>query len=105
MSTPHPAHPVIFPLLLQPGQDGPAADGGDEYEVVEGLDQETQGLMRKYEAKVERKVASDNAHIIAAYGVIWSLFAIYGVFLLVRNFRQQRDLADLKKQLDAESKG
>lgn len=87
-------------LLFAPAP-APADDAADdEYEAVEGLDQETQSLMRKYEAKVERKVASDNAHIVAAYGVIWSLFAIYGVFLLIRTFRQQRDLADLKKQLD-----
>ncbi len=91
---------VAAPLLFAPAP-APAQDAGDdEYEAVEGLDQETQQLMRKYEAKVERKVASDNRHIVAAYGVIWSLFAIYGVFLLVRTARQQRDLADLKKQLD-----
>ena len=85
-----------LPQLALAYQDPPA---DDEYETVEGLDQQTTKLKREYEAQVEQKVASDYAHIVWAYGVIWSLFAIYGVTLLVRSIRQQRDLAALQSEL------
>lgn len=77
-------------------------DGMDEedgYEDVEGLDQETVALKREYEAEVEAKVASDYAHIVLAYGVIWTLFAAYGMYLLFRSGRLSRDLGELRRKV------
>ncbi len=78
--------------------DGMEEDDG--YEDVEGLDQETVALKREYEAQVEQKVASDYAHIVVAYGVIWSLFALYGLYLLIRSGRLSRDLGELRRKVD-----
>ncbi len=72
---------------------------GDEYESVEGRDPTTTKLKREYEAEVEHKVASDYQHIVLAYGVIWSLFAIYGILLWRRSVRLGRDLDALSKQV------
>ena len=66
---------------------------------VEGRDPQTVRLKREYEAEVENKVASDYNHIVWAYGVIWSLFAIYGVMLWRRAVAQQADLAALRAKL------
>jgi len=67
---------------------------------VEGRDRETVRLKREYEAEVENKVASDYSHIVWAYGIIWALFAIYGVLLWRRSSAQQTDLDELGNQLD-----
>lgn len=71
----------------------------DEYESVEGRDPATTKLKREYEAEVEHKVASDYEHIVLAYGIIWSLFAIYGLMLWRRSVRLGRDLDALSKQV------
>lgn len=76
----------------------PADDG---YEAVSGLDKETVALKRSYEAEVEAKVSSDYIHIVWAYGILWSLFCGFGVALLLRGYRQQRDLQALRRELDA----
>jgi hypothetical protein len=72
---------------------------GDDYESVEGRDSATTKLKREYEAEVEHKVASDYQHIVLAYGIIWSLFAIYGILLWRRSVRLGRDLDALSKQV------
>lgn len=63
---------------------------------VEGRDPETVRLKREYEAEVEKKVASDYSHIVWAYGIIWALFAAYGIFLWRRAVTQQADLDALR---------
>lgn len=63
---------------------------------VEGRDPETVRLKREYEAEVEKKVASDYSHIVWAYGIIWALFAAYGIFLWRRAVIQQADLDALR---------
>lgn len=72
----------------------------DEYESVEGRDAQTTALKRQYEAEVEHKVASDYQHIVLAYGVIWSLFVLYGVWLWMRSVKIQKDAEALKARLE-----
>jgi hypothetical protein len=72
----------------------------DEYEPVEGLDQKSVQCVRACEAKAAEKTASDYEHIVWAYGVIWSLFAAYGVFLWRKAQRQRIEVADLQRRLD-----
>lgn len=76
-------------------QDG----GGDEYEAVEGIDRASIECQRSYEAVAARKTASDYEHIVWAYGVLWSLFAIYGVMLWRRGQRLQGDVESLRARL------
>jgi hypothetical protein len=66
---------------------------------VEGRDPQTVRLKRAYEAEVEAKVASDYSHIVWAYGIIWALFAGYGVMLWRRAVAQQADLEALRAKL------
>jgi hypothetical protein len=63
---------------------------------VEGRDPTTVRLKREYEAEVENKVASDYSHIVWAYGIIWALFAAYGVLLWRRASAQKADLDNLR---------
>ncbi len=86
-------------LRNSPPQDGageaPATGTPEGYTKVEGYDRKTVELKREYEAQVERKVASDYSHIILAYGVIWTVIAAYGIFLLVRGVKLRSALAQL----------
>jgi hypothetical protein len=75
----------------------PAPEAGPQR--VEGRDPQTVRLKREYEAEVEKKVASDNSHIVWAYGVIWALFAIYGALLWRRSVAQRADLQALQAKL------
>jgi len=70
-----------------------------ETKKVEGRDPATVRLKREYEAEVENKVASDYSHIVWAYGIIWALFAIYGVILWRRSVAQRADLDALTAKL------
>ena len=79
--------------------DEPETNVDEQYEKVEGLDAETTQCVRACEAKAAAKTASDYQHIVWAYGVIWSLFAIYGVLLWRRATRQRVDLDDLQRTL------
>ncbi|HLT40639.1 MAG TPA: hypothetical protein VK034_30385 [Enhygromyxa sp.] len=71
---------------------------------VEGRDPQTVRLKREYEAEVEKKVASDYSHIVWAYGIIWALFAIYGVILWRRSAAQRADLEALDAKLGSSKK-
>lgn len=77
-------------------QPAPEAQGPTR---VEGRDPQTVRLKREYEAEVENKVASDYNHIVWAYGIIWALFAIYGVLLWRRSAAQRADLEALQAKL------
>ena len=70
----------------------------DQWEAVEGLDRKTVELKRAYEAQVEKKVADDATAIIWAYGIMWSLFAIYGMMLWRRATRLDDDLKALDRE-------
>lgn len=81
--------------MAAPAQNSPS----DEYEPVENLDQQTIACVRACESEAAAKTASDYEHIVWAYGVIWSLFAIYGVMLWRRSSRQAIEIADLQRRL------
>jgi hypothetical protein len=76
----------------------PAKD--DAYEPVTGLDQGTVQCVRACEAEAAAKTASDYEHVVWAYGVLWALFAGYGVLLWRRAVAQRQDLAELRRRID-----
>lgn len=89
---------------------GPAPEGGEsefeavapqkgDYEPVRGLDKESIEMARVIEARASAKTASDYQHIIWAYGVAWSLFAVYGVYLWRRATRLRADVDELARRL------
>jgi len=88
--------PEVEPDSGQGQQENPEAGTSR----VEGRDPKTVRLKRAYEAEVENKVASDYNHIVWAYGIIWALFAIYGVMLWRRAVAQKADVAALQAKLD-----
>jgi hypothetical protein len=74
----------------------PAAPAGDDaYEPVTGRDAETVKCVRACEAEAAAKTASDYQHVVWAYGVIWALFAAYGILLWRRAVRQGQEIGDL----------
>jgi hypothetical protein len=75
----------------------------DEYEAAEEFSPEVARCKQIVEPGVSQKVADDYAAVVWAYGVIWSLFAIYGIILWVRSKSLQRDLLDLRRQIDGGS--
>ncbi len=83
--------------MAAPAQNSPS----DEYEPVKNLDQQTIACVRACESEAAAKTASDYEHIVWAYGVIWSLFAIYGVMLWRRGSRQAIEVADLQRRLSS----
>ncbi len=87
-------------MLLQPNPRLDAKADDDEYEAVEGLDKQSIECVRAYEEVAAKKTASDYAHVVWAYGVIWALFAGFGVLLWRRAKVQQADLDELRKRLD-----
>jgi hypothetical protein len=78
----------------------PAEEG---YEPVTGKDQQTVQCVRACEAEAAAKTASDYSHIVWAYGVIWALFAGYGVMLWMRAVAQRQDIAELRRRVDQAS--
>jgi hypothetical protein len=74
-----------------------------EYEAVSSFDRETVEMKKQMETQVYDKVMSDLDHVVWAYGVIFALFAVYGVFLLRRSARLREDLDTLQRQLDSKS--
>lgn len=87
-------------MRLAPEPAAEAAGTDDEYEAVEGLDRAAIECQRSFEAVAAKKTASDYAHIVWAYGVLWSIFAIYGVLLWRRSQRLGGDVRALRARLD-----
>lgn len=80
-------------------EDSKTQKSDDGFVPVEGLDPQTVALKRSLEAEVEAKVASDYAHIVWAYGIIWALFAGYGILLWRRHRRLSADVDALARRL------
>lgn len=76
----------------------PAAD--EQYEPVTGLDAQTVKCVRACEAEAAQKTASDYVHVVWAYGVIWALFAAFGVLLWRRSVQHADDLAELERRIE-----
>lgn len=73
---------------------------GDEYAPVVGISKEDTATLRLLEGKAADKTARDYEHIVWAYGVLWALFAAYGLFLWRRSARLRADMNDLQRALD-----
>jgi hypothetical protein len=56
--------------------------------------------LRELEGVASAKSARDYQHVILAYGVLWALFAGYGIFLWRRSARLRADMNDLRQRLD-----
>ncbi|MBK7829781.1 hypothetical protein [Nannocystis sp.] len=56
--------------------------------------------LRELEGVAADKTARDYQHIVLAYGVLWALFAGYGIFLWRRSARLRADMNDLQRRLD-----
>lgn len=70
------------------------------YAPVEGRDAKSMELERTIEARAHAKVASDHAHIVWSYGILWALFAGY-VLILWRSGRVLRaDAEALRARLE-----
>ena len=72
----------------------------DEYEAAEEFSPEVARCKQIVEPGVSQKVAADYAAVVWAYGIIWSLFALYGLFLWMRSRSIQRDIIELRRQID-----
>ncbi len=68
----------------------------DGYVAVEGLDRNSVEHIRALEQRAAAKTASDYAHVVWAYGILWALFAGYGVLLWRRTVWLSRSLAQLR---------
>ena len=88
-------------LRLQPAT--PAAD--DAYEPATGTSRQEKELLATLEDKAAAKTASDYEHIIWAYGILWALFAAYGLFLWRRSVRLRADVDALRRAIDEAPRG
>ncbi|MCA9715461.1 MAG: hypothetical protein KC468_12355 [Myxococcales bacterium] len=86
-----------------PAAAAPAGDDG--YAPAVGLTRADKEKAAMIEQQVSAKVASDYTHIVWAYGILWSLFVAYGVFLWFRSARLKADLAELRKALHDRDQG
>ncbi len=73
--------------------------GEEEFEPVQGRDAATVELTAELEAQVAAKTASDYSHVIWAYGLLWAIFAAYGLVLWRGVQAQSRDAAELAARL------
>lgn len=78
----------------------PPSAPDDEYAPVVGISKEDTATLRLLEGKAADKTARDYEHIVWAYGVLWALFAAYGLFLWRRSARLRADMNDLQRALD-----
>jgi len=88
------------PSATPPSATPPSATPSDEYAPVVGISKEDTATLRMLEGKAADKTARDYEHIVWAYGVLWALFAAYGVFLWRRSARLRADMNDLQRALD-----
>lgn len=97
-NTPTPTSPQQTTAQAQPAQD-PA------YGPAVGLTLKEKEQVRQLEGIAAEKTARDYQHIVLAYGVLWALFAGYGIFLWRRSARLRADMNDLRRTLDRRPPG
>lgn len=93
--------PQTQPAAQAPGQAAaqpPMADPA--YGPAVGLSLKEKEQVRQLEGIAAEKTARDYQHIVLAYGVLWALFAGYGIFLWRRSARLRADMDDLRRTLD-----
>ena len=88
--------------LQTPQNPNPPADG---YAPVAGRSREDKELLSALEEQAAAKTASDYEHIVWAYGVLWALFAAYGLFLWRRSARLRADMDDLRRAIEGRAGG
>lgn len=71
-----------------------------EYAPVVGVSVADKQRLGELESIASAKSARDYEHVIWAYGVLWALFAGYGLFLWRRSARLRADMNDLRRALD-----
>lgn len=76
------------------------SDPNDGYAPVAGRSLEEVEKVRQLESIASQKTARDYEHIVWAYGVLWSLFAAYGIYLWRRGARLRADVESLRRQLE-----
>jgi hypothetical protein len=78
----------------------PTSDPSDGYAPVTGRSLAEVEKVRQLESLAAQKTARDYEHVVWAYGVLWALFAAYGIFLWRRGSRIRADLEALRGQLE-----
>ena len=91
--TPAPAAPATATATTPPPSNA-------EYGPAVGRSLADKEKVRQLEQIAADKTASDYVHIVWAYGVLWALFAAYGLFLWRRSARLRADMNDLRAVLD-----
>ena len=79
------------------------APAGDGYAPVAGLDRQSKEMRGMLEAEAAAKTASDYEHVVWAYGIIWAVFAAYGLFLWRQARRIRDDAQALRRELEQRS--
>lgn len=69
-----------------------------EYAPVAGMSAQEKQQLRALESKAAAKTARDYQHIVWAYGLMWVILAVYGLFLWRRSQRLRADLQNLQAQ-------
>lgn len=77
----------------------PTTPSPDGYAPVVGRSREDVEALRALEGQAAEKTARDYQHVVWAYGVLWALFAAYGLFLWRRSARLRADLDALQRAL------
>jgi hypothetical protein len=77
----------------QPAAPAPASD----YEPAKGVSREDKETLASLEDQAAAKTASDYQHIVWAYGVLWALFAAYGLFLWRKTAALRSDMEALRR--------
>ncbi len=103
---------VVFAVavdVLPPPKEEPAkaadAKADDGYAPAVGLTRQDKEKAAMLEQQVSDKVISDYTHIVWAYGILWSLFVAYGIFLWFRSARLKADLEDLRRAVNDKERG
>lgn len=91
--TPPPSTPSATAVAAAPAPD-PA------YGPAVGRSLADKEKLRELEGAAAAKTARDYQHVVLAYGVLWALFAGYGIFLWRRSARLRADMSDLRRRLD-----
>jgi hypothetical protein len=91
------------PIDKAPPPSPQAADA--DYAPVVGRSLEDVEKLRSLEEQAATKTASDYQHIIWAYGILWALFAAYGLFLWRRSARLRADMDALRRAVNERAGG
>jgi hypothetical protein len=99
--------PIAPPVLITGlafHAEPPPAEAGDYVPAV-GTSREEKEILASLEDKAAAKTASDYQHIVWAYGILWALFAAYGLFLWRRSARLRADVDVLRQTLERTEAG